>query len=95
MAIHGAYSYGAQNRGFVAGSQTGLTRGLVLSVAKATSAFSLTFFEEQRLEKIRRSSNPTTQKVLPKFLIARYPQSTYSTIRPQFFHAPDKSLSNG
>ena len=39
MAIHGAYSYGAQNRDFVAGSQTGLTRGLVLSVAKATSAF--------------------------------------------------------
>lgn len=86
--IHGAYSYGAQNRGFVAGSQTGLTGGLVSSVAKATSAFSLTFYivEEQRLERIRRSSNPTTQKVLPKFLIARYPQSTYSTIRPQLFH---------
>ena len=74
MAIHGAYSYGPQNRGFVAGSQTGLTGGLVLSVAKATSALSLTFYivEEQRLEKIRRSSNPTAQKVLPKFLIARY-----------------------
>lgn len=53
IAIHGAYSYGAQNRGFVAGSQTGLTGGLVLSVAKATSALSLTFYivEEQRLEK--------------------------------------------
>lgn len=88
MAIHGAYSYGAQNRDFVAGSLTGLTRGLVSSVAKVTPAFEITFYivEEQRLEKIRRSSNPTKQKVLPQFLIARYPQSTYSTIRPQLFH---------
>lgn len=44
---------GAQNRDFVAGSLTGLTRGLVSSAAKATPAFEITFYivEEQRLEK--------------------------------------------
>ena len=49
MVIHGAYSYGAQNRDFVAGSLTGLTTGLVSSAAKATPAFEITFYivEEQ------------------------------------------------
>jgi len=95
MAIHGAYSYGAQNRGFVAGSQTGLTGGLVLSVAKATSAFAVTFYivEEQRLEKFDEVATYHTKgftKVSDSQIPTEYLFDNQAPVVP-----PDKSLSNG